>query len=399
MENIKANYEIKTRTILLNEYIEFLYTLYLPLIGQKAVFLYEFFNNYYRYGYRNDTLEHLVTLSSLSLQDFLFERNKLEAINLISTYKNNDDNFIIIINPILSPKNFFNNDVLKGLFIENIGKEKALEIMDHYEIDDDTSGYKDISKGITDMFSVNFNIDNLDLGKDKKLISTNKIKMKDNFSDLTLLNFISENSNINIKAITENEINKIHNIGVLFGLNEKIMGEITIDSFKYLNKIGEKIDLENVSKRAKNEVISSKSYNRRINKKNKVIINSNSPVSEKIKYYQEVSPRDLLKNRQNGAEPVSSDLNIIEYLSNNMDFDYSIINAILDYTLDHTNESLSKNYVEKIAAFLKRKNVRNCLEALEALYPDNYKVKDENKSSNTVDLTKDEIEGSEDLPF
>ena len=38
MEDIKSTYKIKTRTLILTEYNECLYQLYLPLIGHKAVF-------------------------------------------------------------------------------------------------------------------------------------------------------------------------------------------------------------------------------------------------------------------------------------------------------------------------------------------------------------------------
>ena len=58
MEDIKSTYKIKTRTLILTEYNEFLYQLYLPLIGHKAVFLYEylivilceFFFNVFKWG-------------------------------------------------------------------------------------------------------------------------------------------------------------------------------------------------------------------------------------------------------------------------------------------------------------------------------------------------------------
>ena len=48
MEDLRSTYYIKTETFTSLEYLEFLYTLYLPLIGYKAVFLYEYLNNFVR---------------------------------------------------------------------------------------------------------------------------------------------------------------------------------------------------------------------------------------------------------------------------------------------------------------------------------------------------------------
>ena len=64
MEDIKSTYKIKTRTLILTEYNEFLYQLYLPLIGHKAVFLYEYLTNELRYGKTKMSLEEILERSS-----------------------------------------------------------------------------------------------------------------------------------------------------------------------------------------------------------------------------------------------------------------------------------------------------------------------------------------------
>lgn len=386
MEDINSIYKIKTRTLILTEYNEFLYQLYLPLIGHRAVFLYEYLTNELRYGKKTLTLEEIANRSSLNVQDFIFERKMLESIGLISTFNSNLE-FIIILNPILSPKNFFADDVLKGLFMAKVGKKRGLEVMKHYQIDDNDEGFKEITASINDNFLIDFEFDDLKVGNDLKLLSTNKINRNDDFDDAFFLKQLSKISNIRCESITPLELKKIHNIGVVYNLNEKIMAEMVRDCFDVTAKVGEKIDFEVLNERAISEVVAAKSFNRK--KKKDVKISSSSDASKKIEYYQSVSPREFLKARQDGVEPIASDLHLIQYLANNMDFDYSVINVILDYSLSKCGNLLVRSFVEKVAATLKRSKCETCLDALNVLYKSNSNkdiIKKEEKNDDNYDF-------------
>lgn len=386
MEDINSIYKIKTRTLILTEYNEFLYQLYLPLIGHRAVFLYEYLTNELRYGKKTLTLEEIANRSSLNVQDFIFERKMLESIGLISTFNSNLE-FIIILNPILSPKNFFADDVLKGLFMAKVGKKRGLEVMKHYQIDDNDEGFKEITASINDNFLIDFEFDDLKVGNDLKLLSTNKINRNDDFDDAFFLKQLSKISNIRCESITPLELKKIHNIGVVYNLNEKIIAEMVRDCFDVTAKVGEKIDFEVLNERAISEVVAAKSFNRK--KKKDVKISSSSDASKKIEYYQSVSPREFLKARQDGVEPIASDLHLIQYLANNMDFDYSVINVILDYSLSKCENLLVRSFVEKVAATLKRSKCETCLDALNVLYKSNSNkdiIKKEEKNDDNYDF-------------
>ena len=386
MEDINSIYKIKTRTLILTEYNEFLYQLYLPLIGHRAVFLYEYLTNELRYGKKTLTLEEIANRSSLNVQDFIFERKMLESIGLISTFNSNLE-FIIILNPILSPKNFFADDVLKGLFMAKVGKKRGLEVMKHYQIDDNDEGFKEITASINDNFLIDFEFDDLKVGNDLKLLSTNKINRNDDFDDAFFLKQLSKISNIRCESITPLELKKIHNIGVVYNLNEKIIAEMVRDCFDVTAKVGEKIDFEVLNERAISEVVAAKPFNRK--KKKDVKISSSSDASKKIEYYQSVSPREFLKARQDGVEPIASDLHLIQYLANNMDFDYSVINVILDYSLSKCENLLVRSFVEKVAATLKRSKCETCLDALNVLYKSNSNkdiIKKEEKNDDNYDF-------------
>ena len=368
MEDIKSIFKIKSRTLIASEYNEFLFTLYLPLIGYKGVFLYQYLTQLFKREIYEINLEKLVEMSTFNFNEFILVKGILESVNLIETYQKDSLNYIIIINAILSPKNFFENEVFKGLYFSKVGEEEAKKIMLSYKIDDDTNGYKDISKSINDNFVIDFDLKYLDVGKDLKLVSTNKTKIKDDFDDTKLLNSIKELSNIYIPSISNDELQQIHNFGVLYGLNEKIMAEITIDSYNPNNEKYHKIDIDNLISRVKSEAITTKSYRKRLKKAEYEKVSGDGDISKKLELYQSMSPVSFLRFRQNGKPLAEADLNIINYLGYDMEFENSIINALLDFTLNKNNEQLPRNYIEKIATTFARNNVRTCLDALKILY-------------------------------
>ena len=389
MEDLRSTYYIKTETFTSLEYLEFLYTLYLPLIGYKAVFLYEYLNNFVRLKRDSIYLEDLINETTMNTQDFYFERQMLESIGLIEFYQKDDLNYLILIKGIKSPKKFFADLILKGLFINKIGEKKATELMSRYKIDVDLKGYKKITSSIRDNFSVEFDPNYLKVGDDIKLMSNNTGEISDNFKDSTFFEWLKKKSNINPKHITTEELKKIHDCGVIYGLDEKTMAVLTNDAFDPSRIEGSKVNIKQLYERAVKEIALTKSYNKRFKKTEKINISSDTDIAKKIRYYQSISPRDLLKERQNGVEPVSSDLNILAYLNANMGLSKEVINVILDYTLDRLNNVLDRNYIEKIAASLLRNKCETALDALNYLCGRNKKQKDyvSNNSENSENKT------------
>ena len=139
--------------------------------------------------------------------------------------------------------------------------------------------------------------------------------MKDNFDDIKLVELITTKSNINPKELSIEDINEIHRLGTLYNLSENIMAKIVIDAYDASSKGTSKINFGFCDNRCKKEIIKYKSYKAI---KEKSYINSNKPIANKMNYYESTSPREFLKNKQNGVEPISSDLDIISFLSENM---------------------------------------------------------------------------------
>ena len=152
-------------------------------------------------------------------------------------------------------------------------------------------------------------------------------------------------------------------------------------------KIGEKINFDFMKSRMKSEINFNKVFTKKENKKIK--INSETELANKINEYENISCRELLKRRQNGVEPVSADLNLIEDLRLNMGLNDSVINCLLDYVLTTKDGELPRALVKKIASTLVRKNIKNSLDCYTYLYkkktkPVENKIKIDQKQETKV---------------
>lgn len=404
---IELSSEIKLiKNGLLNfEGSKFLFDLYLPLIGSDATFLYLFFANKVKKEEDDSTLEKLVNESQLNLQNFLLAKKTLESIGLISFFKKkNEEKYLLIVTDVLTPKNFFNNLTLKGLFCQRVGSEEAEKILKKYEIKRSYKDYDNISAKINDSFTIDFNPDFLELNKGMELEGYNKNEIRDDFSLVKFLNYLKKETQIRVNSISDEELDYIKRIATLYGLKEKDIGGILTECFIPEESKGNKVDQAKLKNIARTYVKSYQVSKNKTEKKTK--LNSTSDIAALIKYYESISPKEFLKSKQNGVEISEADLNLIETLSFNVGFSNGMINALLDQVLKTKNGELSKNYVLKIATTLVRKGCKNTLDCLEEfnkkkidsnkkeviLSPKN-SIKNSNESTQNVENIEEEDDG------
>ena len=167
MINVDLKIEITKRGLLEEGSLNYLFDLYLPLIGKDSAFLYAFLMNSIKTNRIFSTTNELINKCEMSLQEFLFAKKTLESIGLLSFYEKNDSSsYLYILNDVETPKNFFNNLVLKGLFIETVGEERFFEIISKYETKVNEEDYVNQSAKIQDSFQVIFDVKALDMNND-----------------------------------------------------------------------------------------------------------------------------------------------------------------------------------------------------------------------------------------
>lgn len=385
MEQIsKTHYLLKKRGLLSSDSLSFMMELYLPIIGKDATFLYLFLMNQILLGEVSFLISDLEIRSRLTRQEFLLAKKALESIGLLSTYqKATNPTILLVLSDPETPKNFFNNIVLKGLFVNATSEQEFEKVLNKYALNINLKGYEDISASVTDSFKIEFSMEEINLKNDVQLVGRNKGNFKDNFSTTKFNNYLKKTSQLTINSFSEEELSNIRRISTLYGISEELCGELVLKSIDASKRIGSKLDLMALRN---NVQVYVKTFNLDAFKtfKKTEIVNSNSDIAKRINFYENTSPRNFIKSKQNNIELVNSDKKIIDYLAFEMHFTDGMINALLDYVMRIKNGDLNKNYILKIASNLVRGGATDTLSVLEALEG----KKDTVITSNTQTQTK-----------
>ena len=84
-----------------------------------------------------------------------------------------------------------------------------------------------------------------------------------------------------------------------------------------------------------------------------------------IHTFETISPYELLKSKNDGAEPTARDLKLAEDLIINYGLNQGVVNVLIDYMLKTNNNKLTRNLAETIAGQWSRNKVETVEEAME----------------------------------
>ena len=110
----------------------------------------------------------------------------------------------------------------------------------------------------------------------------------------------------------------------------------------------------------------------------------NRKVMEVNKDPYKMSPVKFLQNKQNGIPVVKSDQALIERLCKEFQFPIEVVNTLIEYTLQQTNQQFSRNYVEKVAASWVRLGVDSRKKALDIINQSPLENKRDKKAEKVV---------------
>lgn len=340
------------------DYLKFFNDYYLPIVGGKAFLVYTTLKNMVNKSIEENKLTELLSISKV---DFNYAKSVLEGIGLISTFKK-DNNFIILLNPVLPPSTFFNKKHLCAALLSSLNnnKDEYQKIVDKYRNKFDLTGYENVSSSFLDIY-------NIEVANNEK--NNYRISLKSNNSDFSFsfsifLKELKKNSQINAKMIKDKDQEKIEYLANLYEINEEEMARYVTIFFDLLNK-DKHIDFDALEKEIiKNSTVSQIKINGIDNNK----ISKIKTNSDLIKYYQEISPINFLRETLNGKEPSKFEKNIIMMMSNTYHFNSAMIVAVLDYALKKDDNHLYKNNVERYCDNLLRNNANDIYSLLDCLY-------------------------------
>lgn len=324
--------EVRCIEHLSSEQRQSLNLLYGPLMGKNSICLYEFLGSIQNLV----ELEDVYLLLNMNASQFDIARNRLEQYHLIETYVHEGDMLILLYAPLL-PDSFLCHETYSRLYLASVGakcfdKVKAMLYKD-----------KTVSSSYTKVESP-LDVSILDSWNESKEIAFEKvkptIKQKYDFDFATL--FKGMDRIFPVRLRTSENLARIAEMAKIYGIDAKDMRKYVQRS---TNPSTHVFDLEKL----------------------KDMVMRNRKVMEVSKDPYKMSPVKFLQNKQNGIPVVKSDQALIERLCKEFQFPIEVVNTLIEYTLQQTNQQFSRNYVEKVAASWVRLGVDSRKKALDII--------------------------------
>ena len=341
--------EVRCIEHLSSEQRQSLNLLYGPLVGKNSICLYEFLGSIQNLV----ELEDVYLLLNMNASQFDIARNRLEQYHLIETYVHEGDMLILLYAPLL-PDSFLCHETYSRLYLASVGakcfdKVKAMLYKD-----------KTVSSSYTKVESP-LDVSILDSWNESKEIAFEKvkptIKQKYDFDFATL--FKGMDRIFPVRLRTSKNLDRIAEMAKIYGIDAKDMRKYVQRS---TNPSTHVFDLEKL----------------------KDMVMRNRKVMEVSKDPYKMSPVKFLQNKQNGIPGVKSDQALIERLCKEFQFPIEVVNTLIEYTLQQTNQQFSRNYVEKVAASWVRLGVDSRKKALDIINQSPLENKRDKKAEKVV---------------
>lgn len=325
--------------------------LYQPLIGHDAAILYEVLSAVATMHAKIKNHRILPELTGLSIEVIEKSRHVLEQYLLLKTYYQGTTNTYIY--QIIMPKegsDFLRHEVFGRLYMSKLGKQVyEFNKLTFSNMIHDKDDFEEITLPFENILKENWEEKQeeqfLKLRPETNMIA-GEIPLHFNFDRFlqdtsTMIFPASERSEKNLRLI--GELATIHGIGV--------------DEMKKL--VGQSMDLK--TNRLNQEKLKTKA------RASRSVYKGNT----KTPYL--LPPVRFLQWKQNGIEVTKSDKHLIENLIYDYKMKPDVVNVLLEYVLNKTEQKLTKAYVEKIAGVWIRLQIDTYEKALQ--YIENEKPK------------------------
>ena len=350
-----------------------LVNLYQPLIGHAAVSLYFTLwseaNN--QKVMPSSPHESLFVKTQFTVGEFIKARKALEAIGLLKTYLETTQDARFYHYELYAPKtpnDFFNDTLLYGLLIKCIGEKEAQRCKNIYSIPEKRNVGEDISASFQEIFHPDFEDPAfLKAIASSKVAGRNQAVIQSKFSYEKLFEELAKISQISEKAFLKKDLKEIARLATLYGVDEEKSAAIIVSFYNPEAEKGKRLDYENISKAFQEETNFAYLSSSKVISTKPKFVSSSGALASKINMMESISPKDFLTILQNGSEPATPDLRLIDTISRKFHLNNSVINAVIDYVLTTNNNVLSKPYCEKVAASLAREGVTSTLDAMNYL--------------------------------
>lgn len=314
-------FSIQVQSSLKEETLSSLILLYGPLMGNDAVFLYQSL-----YVLRNRMQEGQLNglLSSFRLSQTRFQaaRKKLEQYSLLHSYCDKETHhWLFLLSSPKEPEEFLKHDVYSRLFLEKEGSGQLDRMKVLFSFTSKiTSSMVDVSEPLD--LSL---LDAWTLEKEQALDSVPLSSFASSYPFDFGLMFQGMDRIIPQRLRTKENLQRIHELARIFGIDEKTMRRylsLSIDPSKT------RIDFEQLRER---------------------VLQARKTKTSKQDPYA-LSPVAFLQWKQNGMPVSVPDKLLLEKIMVDYKLPNEVINVLIDYALQATDQKFNRSFVEKVAS-------------------------------------------------
>ncbi len=389
-------YIVINKSIIEDEDRTVLTMLYQPIIGPLPVMLYfslwadldksELMST-------EHTHHHLATNMQLSLNEIKEARKKLEAIGLLKTFykEENINTYIYQLYSPVKPSDFFNHPILNVVLYNNTGAKEYEKLKNYFKMPKiNTSSFEDVTASFTDVFTsvplTSYDIVNDDIRK----TNIRKLNIDTNF-DFEFLESSLPKSLDKSKIFTKEIKELIIQLSYLYQIDVVKMQDILpicLTERGTINKEELRKTCRNYYTFDNHGLLPTIVFNTQPEYLKKPP-GDTSRRAKMIYTFETINPYELLKSKNNGAEPTTRDLKLAEDLIIKYGLNYGVVNVLIDYILKTQDNKLNRKLAEAIAGQWQRNKVETVDEAMK-LAEKHHKQYKKNSTTIKTKIIKEE---------
>ncbi|MCH3908846.1 MAG: hypothetical protein LKF75_01785 [Bacilli bacterium] len=360
-------FEVRKESLFSNLDEDYLFDLYLPLVGVKAVGFY--LALFHMQEDISHSHEEFLTQCQSSVGEFSAAMPSLEALGLVATYLKKEEKYNYLVYCLYAPKTpkeFFSNILLIGTLRHYLDKVQIKAITDKYAVLPPPEGFEDVSSPFRDYFS-------LDIDDKSIPVEASSIKghgsaaIKTGFDKNGFLrSLMADDPRFGTKSFSKEEMVKIARVAALYSYSESAMADFILDCYTFAKPYGERVDFYLLEKKAQENIKYTHLHSLGGSQEN-LSIKGDSSLSVILRSMDKLTPEQFLRKLQKDNKPATADLKLVNDLVVEMGLPQGPCNALILFMIVRNGGILSRPYMEKIAAGMVRNGLTNALDAMNYL--------------------------------
>jgi replication initiation and membrane attachment protein len=365
------HFQITLPNVLSTNERQMLTLFYQPLTGAEPISLY--LTLWAEGEHSDDQMTHyyLMNVLSMPIKEIFEARIALEAIGLLRTYrkqKGDTREFIYELVQPLDAQRFFEDPLLSMFLYSKIGEYPYRKLRQRFLKNVDMQDFEEVSRSFIDVYKpVHTNVPN-------DSFTTKKSKKREypfyyEQFDFELLKAGLSEQLVPASSLTTEVRELISKLAFLYMLSpidmQKVvimaLDENTVVTSERLKRAAADYYKLTISREAPKL---SKTFEQDV-------ILTNAPTEkmtreqERLHYYETTPPIQVLRDTNNGIEPIPASVQLAEDLLVLYKMPIGVVNVLLEYTMLTTDMKLPRKYVEQIADHWMRKNLQTAKEAMD----------------------------------